>query len=160
MLLNKAMINDSAASLTSVADILHVSSSLLGMQQYSTQNAIAEILDSLAGAIGHTLPFLPASSSEPLDQLDYMCHFFVEAIKASPQGKFMLALGERAELYAAQDMKNAWLGRWMSLTASTAFQFHPYLQAPAMLVLGHLIDAPMEDELLFQVRDLLFDKYG
>jgi hypothetical protein len=39
----------------------------------------------------------------------------------------------------------------MSLTASTAFQYHPCLQAPAMLVMGHLIDADMEDELLFQV---------
>ncbi|KAG1458627.1 hypothetical protein G6F46_006647 [Rhizopus delemar] len=49
------------------------------------------------------------------------------------------------------DMANAWRARWMSLVASTAFQFNPAIQPQAFVVLGCLGREEMDDDLLYQI---------
>ncbi|KAI9597754.1 hypothetical protein BDF19DRAFT_434347 [Syncephalis fuscata] len=46
---------------------------------------------------------------------------------------------------------NAWRARWMSLVASTAFQFNPAIQPRAFVVLGCLAHAAVDDDLLYQI---------
>ncbi|KAI9475616.1 MAG: hypothetical protein EXX96DRAFT_506141 [Benjaminiella poitrasii] len=49
------------------------------------------------------------------------------------------------------DMANAWRARWMSLVASTAFQFNPATQPQAFVVLGCLGKEEVDDDLLYQI---------
>ncbi|CAO3650284.1 unnamed protein product [Mucor fragilis] len=49
------------------------------------------------------------------------------------------------------DMANAWRARWMSLVASTAFQFNPAIQPQAFVVLGCLGREEVDDDLLYQI---------
>ncbi|RCH89644.1 Ras GTPase activating protein ira2 [Rhizopus azygosporus] len=51
----------------------------------------------------------------------------------------------------SQDMANAWRARWMSLVASTAFQFNPAIQPQAFVVLGCLGREETDDDLLYQI---------
>ncbi|KAI7862201.1 hypothetical protein BDF14DRAFT_1858538 [Spinellus fusiger] len=55
--------------------------------------------------------------------------------------------------YAAPsaDMANVWRSRWMSLVASTAFQFNPAIQPRAFVVLGCLGREEVDDDLLYQI---------
>jgi hypothetical protein len=48
-------------------------------------------------------------------------------------------------------MANAWRARWMSLVASTAFQFNPAIQPQAFVVLGCLGREEVDDDLLYQI---------
>lgn len=48
-------------------------------------------------------------------------------------------------------MANAWRARWMSLVASTAFQFNPAIQPQAFVVLGCLGKEEVDDDLLYQI---------
>ncbi|KAI9261580.1 hypothetical protein BDA99DRAFT_547292 [Phascolomyces articulosus] len=49
------------------------------------------------------------------------------------------------------DVANAWRARWMSLVASTAFQFNPAIQPRAFVVLGCLGREEIDDDLLYQI---------
>ncbi|KAI8975307.1 hypothetical protein BDF20DRAFT_914255 [Mycotypha africana] len=49
------------------------------------------------------------------------------------------------------DMANAWRARWMSLVASTAFQFNPAIQPQAFVALGCLGKEEVDDDLLYQI---------
>ncbi|SAM09837.1 hypothetical protein [Absidia glauca] len=49
------------------------------------------------------------------------------------------------------DMANIWRARWMSLVASTAFQFNPAIQPRAFVVLGCLGREEVDDDLLYQI---------
>ncbi|KAI9282283.1 hypothetical protein BY458DRAFT_429071 [Sporodiniella umbellata] len=49
------------------------------------------------------------------------------------------------------DMANCWRARWMSLVASTAFQFNPAVQPRAFVILGHLGREEIDDDLLYQI---------
>ncbi|KAI8390971.1 uncharacterized protein BYT42DRAFT_508674 [Radiomyces spectabilis] len=49
------------------------------------------------------------------------------------------------------DMANVWRARWMSLVASTAFQFNPAIQPRAFVVLGCLGREEVDDDLLYQI---------
>ncbi|KAI9026450.1 hypothetical protein CLU79DRAFT_741805 [Phycomyces nitens] len=49
------------------------------------------------------------------------------------------------------DLGNAWRARWMSLVASTAFQFNPAIQPRAFVVLGCLGREEVDDDLLYQI---------
>ncbi|KAG1471849.1 hypothetical protein G6F56_001890 [Rhizopus delemar] len=49
------------------------------------------------------------------------------------------------------DMANCWRARWMSLVASTAFQFNPAVQPRAFVILGHLGKEEIDDDLLYQI---------
>lgn len=51
----------------------------------------------------------------------------------------------------SSDMANAWRARWMSLVASTAFQFNPAIQPQAFVVLGCLGKEEVDDDLLYQI---------
>jgi hypothetical protein len=96
MLLNKAILTDPSAALTCLAELLQASTILVSVSQYSTQNGIVEVLDTVAGAIGHTESFLADSDSlNPLDQLDHLCAFFLDAIAQSPQGKRLSDVEQR-----------------------------------------------------------------
>ncbi|KAI8087606.1 uncharacterized protein B0P05DRAFT_584843 [Gilbertella persicaria] len=55
--------------------------------------------------------------------------------------------------YAAptSDIANFWRARWMSLVASTAFQFNPAVQPRAFVVLGYLGREEIDDDLLYQI---------
>ncbi|KAL7311910.1 Ras GTPase activating protein ira2 [Mucor circinelloides] len=55
--------------------------------------------------------------------------------------------------YAAPttDIANFWRARWMSLVASTAFQFNPAVQPRAFIVLGYLGREEIDDDLLYQI---------
>ncbi|KAI9476257.1 MAG: hypothetical protein EXX96DRAFT_293488 [Benjaminiella poitrasii] len=55
--------------------------------------------------------------------------------------------------YAAPtaDIANFWRARWMSLVASTAFQFNPSVQPRAFIVLGYLGREEIDDDLLYQI---------
>ncbi|KAL0094126.1 hypothetical protein F4703DRAFT_1816773 [Phycomyces blakesleeanus] len=55
--------------------------------------------------------------------------------------------------YAAPsaDMANVWRARWMSLVASTAFQFNPAIQPRALVTLGCIAREEVDDELLYQL---------
>ncbi|KAI7901256.1 uncharacterized protein BX663DRAFT_515416 [Cokeromyces recurvatus] len=55
--------------------------------------------------------------------------------------------------YAAPntDIANYWRARWMSLVASTAFQFNPSVQPRAFVVLGYLGREEIDDDLLYQI---------
>ncbi|KAI8079304.1 hypothetical protein BDF21DRAFT_493917 [Thamnidium elegans] len=55
--------------------------------------------------------------------------------------------------YAAPtiDIANFWRARWMSLVASTAFQFNPAVQPRAFVVLGYLGKDEIDDDLLYQI---------
>ncbi|KAI8975358.1 hypothetical protein BDF20DRAFT_914298 [Mycotypha africana] len=55
--------------------------------------------------------------------------------------------------YAAPtaDIANYWRARWMSLVASTAFQFNPAVQPRAFIVLGYLGREEIDDDLLYQI---------
>lgn len=48
-------------------------------------------------------------------------------------------------------MANAWRARWMSLVASTAFQFNPAIQPQAFVVMGCLGKEEVDDDLLYQI---------
>lgn len=48
-------------------------------------------------------------------------------------------------------MANVWRARWMSLVASTAFQFNPAIQPRAFVVLGCLGREEVDDDLLYQI---------
>lgn len=49
------------------------------------------------------------------------------------------------------DVANVWRARWMSLVASTAFQFNPAIQPRAFVVLGCLGREEIDDDLLYQI---------
>ncbi|KAF7726129.1 Ras GTPase activating protein ira2 [Apophysomyces ossiformis] len=49
------------------------------------------------------------------------------------------------------DIANVWRARWMSLVASTAFQFNPAIQPRAFVVLGCLGREEVDDDLLYQI---------
>ncbi|KAI9491357.1 hypothetical protein BDB00DRAFT_874401 [Zychaea mexicana] len=49
------------------------------------------------------------------------------------------------------DVANTWRARWMSLVASTAFQFNPAIQPRAFVVLGCLGREEIDDDLLYQI---------
>ncbi|KAL0094889.1 hypothetical protein F4703DRAFT_1902562 [Phycomyces blakesleeanus] len=49
------------------------------------------------------------------------------------------------------DLGNAWRARWMSLVASTAFQFNPAIQPRAFVILGCLGREEVDDDLLYQI---------
>ncbi|KAI8972992.1 hypothetical protein BDB01DRAFT_839035 [Pilobolus umbonatus] len=49
------------------------------------------------------------------------------------------------------DMANAWRARWMSLVASTTFQFNPAIQPQSFVVLGCLGREDVDDDLLYQI---------
>jgi neurofibromin 1 len=49
------------------------------------------------------------------------------------------------------DIANFWRARWMSLVASTAFQFNPAVQPRAFVVLGCLGREEIDDDLLYQI---------
>ncbi|KAG1177602.1 hypothetical protein G6F70_005649 [Rhizopus microsporus] len=49
------------------------------------------------------------------------------------------------------DIANCWRARWMSLVASTAFQFNPAIQPRAFVVLGYLGREEVDDDLLYQI---------
>ncbi|CAO3626389.1 unnamed protein product [Cunninghamella echinulata] len=51
----------------------------------------------------------------------------------------------------SSDMANVWRARWMSLVASTAFQFNPAIQPRAFVVLGCLGREEVDDDLLYQI---------
>ncbi|KAI8066538.1 hypothetical protein BC940DRAFT_368136 [Gongronella butleri] len=49
------------------------------------------------------------------------------------------------------DLANAWRARWMSLVASTAFQYNPAIQPRAFVVLGCLGREEVDDDLVYQI---------
>ncbi|ORX62830.1 hypothetical protein DM01DRAFT_1403269 [Hesseltinella vesiculosa] len=51
----------------------------------------------------------------------------------------------------SSDVANVWRARWMSLVASTAFQFNPAIQPRAFVVLGCLGREEVDDDLLYQI---------
>ncbi|KAI7885924.1 uncharacterized protein EV154DRAFT_521553 [Mucor mucedo] len=56
-------------------------------------------------------------------------------------------------IYAAPntDIANFWRARWMSLVASTSFQFNPAVQPRAFVALGYLGKEEIDDDLLYQI---------
>jgi hypothetical protein len=54
------------------------------------------------------------------------------------------------KLIITLDLANVWRSRWMSLVTSMCFASNPSLQSRAFLVLGHLVNGPADDELLYQ----------
>ncbi|KAI9498079.1 hypothetical protein BDB00DRAFT_801050, partial [Zychaea mexicana] len=53
------------------------------------------------------------------------------------------------------DILNAWKARWLSLACSLAFQFNPAVQPRALIVIGCLAREGIDDELIFQILNLL-----
>ncbi|OZJ06244.1 hypothetical protein BZG36_00849 [Bifiguratus adelaidae] len=54
-------------------------------------------------------------------------------------------------LKLSTDVANRWRARWMSLVASTAFQFNPAIQPRAFVVLGCLAQEEVDDDILYQI---------
>ncbi|KAI8983424.1 hypothetical protein BDB01DRAFT_790689 [Pilobolus umbonatus] len=76
----------------------------------------------------------------------------VESISLVSLGSIVNKLSEIMICAApTTDIANFWRARWMSLVASTTFQFNPAIQPRAFVALGFLGREEIDDDLLYQI---------
>ncbi|RKP27599.1 hypothetical protein SYNPS1DRAFT_26753, partial [Syncephalis pseudoplumigaleata] len=144
-----------------------------GMIRASVHGIVINIVQSLCTSLQldndnlRTVKFLLSELSEPKSLLLFglnrsSVNAFMRSMEATTDTKEAMPLTSLETIVRMlldvmtsgapnTEYANAWRARWMSLVASTAFQFNPAIQPRAFVVLGCLARDAVDDDLLYQI---------